>query len=159
MNAERICSVDGCDQKHFGRGYCNMHHKRLWRYGQTEKMRAPRFCSVNGCGLPHFGRGYCNMHYTRLVRNGTVEFVGYQRIENPTYRTVHSRLRQDRGHACRNQCVDCDGQADEWSYDHTDLDELVEPGTGRPYSTDLDRYEPRCKSCHSRFDRKEVAHA
>lgn len=30
---ERKCSVEGCDSKHFGRGYCSIHYGRFRRHG------------------------------------------------------------------------------------------------------------------------------
>ena len=43
------------------------------------------------------------------------------------------------------------GQAEQWSYDHEDPDEMVSP-EGLPYSVDLARYKPLCCTCHWRFD-------
>jgi hypothetical protein len=79
-----------------------------------------------------------------------------KRVETPAYETFHSRLRREVGPATAHPCVDCGGQAEEWSYDHEDPDELlVQPRRGRPvvrYSTNIDHYEPRCRSCHRKFD-------
>ena len=30
----RICSVDGCDRKHVGNGYCNRHYQQFYNYGK-----------------------------------------------------------------------------------------------------------------------------
>jgi len=32
----RVCSVDGCNRKHFVHGLCNMHHLRQRRYGSLD---------------------------------------------------------------------------------------------------------------------------
>ena len=32
----RVCSVKGCQRKHFGKGFCNMHYLRVRRYGTTD---------------------------------------------------------------------------------------------------------------------------
>lgn len=56
MTAEslyRSCTVPGCDEPHFGRGYCQMHYLRLVRHGSTDKPRRRRTrrlaCRVPGC--------------------------------------------------------------------------------------------------------------
>jgi len=35
----RQCEVEGCDRKHFGKGYCMMHHRRWWKYGNPLKLQ------------------------------------------------------------------------------------------------------------------------
>lgn len=56
----------------------------------------------------------------------------------PRYSTVHNRLMRQRGKASEHDCVDCGEQAREWSFDRP---------TG--FSMDLERYAPRCRSCHN----------
>ncbi|WP_169923695.1 DUF3631 domain-containing protein [Propionicimonas paludicola] len=55
-----------------------------------------------------------------------------------------------------HKCVDCDGLAQEWSYDHADPDERYaadRANYGAAYSLDTGHYQPRCKSCHVRWDK------
>lgn len=59
------------------------------------------------------------------------------------YRAVHWRLKQFRGPARDYLCVDCPGQAEEWSY--------VGP-LENTYSTNPDDYQPRCRRCHRKLD-------
>lgn len=33
MTRERRCSIEGCDAKHFARGWCHKHYERWRRYG------------------------------------------------------------------------------------------------------------------------------
>lgn len=68
------------------------------------------------------------------------------------YESVHGKLMHKRGAATEYRCVDCGSKAAEWSYDHTDPDELHQAGRG-PYSMDLARYLPRCSPCHQAFDK------
>ena len=56
---------------------------------------------------------------------------------------LHQRLRSHRGSASRHVCVDCGKPALDWSQTH---------GTT---GLDLDNdYNPRCRSCHTRYDGK-----
>jgi len=29
----RTCSIDGCEQKHYGKGFCSKHYQRTWKHG------------------------------------------------------------------------------------------------------------------------------
>lgn len=71
----------------------------------------------------------------------------------PSYAAMHSRINHRLGLARRRPCVDCGQPARQWSYDHSDPDELTSP-TGLEYSTDPDHYQPRCRECHDKFDAK-----
>ena len=75
----------------------------------------------------------------------------HARADVVSYGGAHDRLDRDHGLAKTHQCVDCNGPAAHWSYDHADPDELTSP-EGYPYSLDAGHYEPRCSSCHARFD-------
>lgn len=79
------------------------------------------------------------------------EAVRADRVAIPSYGAVHTRLRTSRGPASDYDCTDCGGRAEQWSYDHGDAEELVSE-IGHPYSADLSRYQPRCCSCHRKFD-------
>jgi hypothetical protein len=64
------------------------------------------------------------------------------------------------GSASLYPCVDCGGEAQDWSYDHTDPTELT--GEGRhgmitQYSVWPEFYAPRCRKCHSVFDHGPAA--
>ena len=74
--------------------------------------------------------------------------------DDVTYGGVHFRLASMNGPAGSHQCADCGEWADEWSYNGGCPDEKRDPDSGCPYSTDPDRYAPRCHSCHTALDRK-----
>jgi hypothetical protein len=76
-------------------------------------------------------------------------------VAGTSYELVHHRLRKTRGPASEYLCVDCGNAAQEWSYDGCDPQQLFKPGKTRlAYSLNPDRYEPRCKRCHSEYDRQ-----
>lgn len=77
------------------------------------------------------------------------------RNESLKYTTAHYRIQADRGTAERYRCVDCNGQAEEWSLRH-DVAEVISgpvPGGGiRRWSANVLDYDPRCVPCHRAYD-------
>jgi hypothetical protein len=160
----RTCEVDGCGRRgRLSRGMCHTHYMR-WRlrgdpgggsigaYGRTK-------CEAEGCDRAHFTHGYCKMHYSRWKSNGDPLVVGNVGAAhhlwagtNIGYRGQHDRLRSARGPASSQMCRHCAAPADEWAYDHADPQERRDDQTGLPFSSDLGRYIPLCKSCHQLFD-------
>jgi hypothetical protein len=102
------------------------------------------------------------MHYLRIRKHGSIEKRplprgvehSQWRGDNIGYNGAHVRVRRERGNATLHLCVDCGGLALEWSYDHSDLNELIEEG--KRYSADPQYYQPRCKPCHESFDGHSV---
>jgi len=99
----------------------------------------------------------CHLHWQRLYLHGNPHLVlrGSWKGDDVGYNAVHERLNRSRGRAKSFPCAHCGEQADDWAYDHADLNEKrsVRPeGYALAYSTDPDRYLPLCKPCHSRFD-------
>lgn len=58
----------------------------------------------------------------------------------PEYKSVHQKLFWKRGRASDQTCVDCKNSAQDWSYIH---------GTD---PMNIENYDPRCKSCHRKYD-------
>lgn len=56
----KICKVDGCDKKHYAKGYCNYHYHIATDIGQP--------CSIEGCNKKHYAKGYCKNHYLAYKR-------------------------------------------------------------------------------------------
>jgi hypothetical protein len=73
------CSVDGCERKTHGHGYCRLHYRR-WKAmgdpGPPGLTRRPNgsyknsVCLVEGCLKTPRGRGFCSMHYRRWSKTG-----------------------------------------------------------------------------------------
>lgn len=126
-----------------------------------------RTCSLDGCDRKHFATAMCQMHYFRTRRNGNPHTLrGQDKTSGPdhanwigdqvTYIGAHFRVQRARGSATLHDCIDCYAPAADWSYNHDDPHELRD-GRGYPYSADPEQYDPRCKSCHIRFDNRARA--
>lgn len=73
--AQRICSLEDCDNAHFGKGLCSKHYTRLRRWGTTDP-KPPGTCSVVDCSrelTAGSGRGWCPKHYQRWRAHGDPE--------------------------------------------------------------------------------------
>lgn len=53
----------------------------------------------------------------------------------------HERVVRARGRAAEHKCVDCGGDAKDWSQIHDTCGECIED------------YEPRCRRCHQKYDK------
>lgn len=100
-----------------------------------------RVCSIEGCEHPHAARGVCRYHYNKIRNSGTAV----------TYNEVHSAIIAQRGDARLQRCIDCGGQARQWSYGYRDPNELRSE-TGARFSADPAQYDARCIKCHQQFD-------
>lgn len=157
-----VCTVDDCGRKSFLRGWCKAHYER-WRKGdepigeiRSFEYHAGESCAADGCDRARRIREWCRAHYqmwrlTGVVPDGPVQ-PRSPRLPVVNYFSLHQRLEKDLGKAAGYQCVDCSRQAQDWSYDNSDPDELICSRSGLAYSLDEDRYLPRCRSCHAKFD-------
>jgi len=158
----RLCSIEGCEEPHYGQTWCKNHHRAWWMYGyplinKTKMPAAPRTCVVDGCDFDEAVKRLqlCSTHYARWRSTGDPLGLREHRRGNPRRAFVgndaaHARVIHDRGRASTHQCIDCGQPAAHWSYDHADPDELA--ADRGPYSLDGEHYQPRCALCHKRFD-------
>lgn len=171
----QICKIEECTRALHARGMCSGHYFR-WRVtgvtgGELRKRvnDVPDSCVAPKCTSEDIrAHGLCGMHYQRLRKHGSVEYNGRERYgadhhrwkgEEIGYGGAHERVQSVRGKASEHQCVDCTEQAAEWSYRGGSQKELTKPvkgGNGAvymvAYSPDLTDYDPRCKTCHKRYD-------
>ena len=95
------------------------------------------------------------------LRTGNTSSCGCSRWKGdaPGYKSVHAGIVRARGSATGYHCNTCGVQADEWSYTHSDPDEIhmerIYPSgyVGViAYSADPSHYVPLCTSCHRGMD-------
>ena len=69
------CSVEGCDKKPVGRGWCPKHWTRWKKWGSVEDRPrpTPKICRIEGCDVPSRARDLCKRHYGRWLRQGNPE--------------------------------------------------------------------------------------
>ena len=127
------CSIENCTRtgKYTTTGWCQTHYHRWWRTGDPLGVKQER--GASGADA--------------------VSWKG----DDITYRTMHTRLSAAKGSAAQHDCVACGNRAAHWAYDHTDPDEKTSESPWGPiaFSTDVDRYQPMCQSCHTKLDRGE----
>lgn len=61
IDGVKICSVDGCNEKHRAKGYCKYHYSSI--YMKSKK------CSVDGCEKGQHSNGLCVKHYKHIYRH------------------------------------------------------------------------------------------
>ena len=162
-----ICSVGGCTRPRKGREWCAAHWLRWRKYGDPlgsagvngVDWNVRRDCKIDGCGNKAHARELCQKHFARWRKHGDPLHVAPitgrpLNGEMPTWAAIHKRLFRTYGPARDRPCVDCGRSADEWSYRGGSPNELI-GRVGRfmcAYTEDLSYYEPRCTSCHRKFD-------
>lgn len=162
---ENVCSFPTCGRSPRNKSgllFCEGHYYQHRRGTPLRPLQAygNKKCGAVSCLKTPSGK-YCAMHDARVRRHGDLEAkfkpVGKIGPDNPTwvgdeagYSTVHERLKRTKGSASSNKCTDCGDQAKQWSYDHCCENEKT--SSYGPFSTDLERYQPRCTPCHKTFD-------
>jgi len=69
----RICTIEGCNDKHYGKGYCGRHYTQVYRNGQITRVeKTPKICTIEGCNDKHSGKGYCARHRTQILKYGKI---------------------------------------------------------------------------------------
>lgn len=99
--------------------------------------------------------GLCASHYSMKNRYGEIREWQY-RWGDGGYNPAHRSLQHIRGKARNYSCVDCGEQAEEWSYNGGDPDEITD-GDGRRFTRNVAAYSPRCVRCHRFFDDNPIS--
>lgn len=150
------CRRGDCDKTAHSRGLCYYHYRRMRDAERGEP------CTVESCDRHASMTGLCTGHYSRKWYRENVG-PGVRDMEDPigagpqTYNSMHWSLRRNRGSASEHVCIDCGNQAHHWSYNHSSRNELIDEQSGLAYSPSYDDYDPRCVSCHNRFDAEASA--
>lgn len=75
----RLCSVEGCDCRHWANNFCRMHHARWRRNGDpgiVGKVKRTRSrCRIDGCERPAHAKELCTQHYQRWKKWGESDFA------------------------------------------------------------------------------------
>ncbi len=79
----KVCTVDGCNGKHKGYGYCDKHYQRFKKHGNASVCFNPKKCNVEGCDLKYYGRGFCSKHYQRWVDHGDINHERGSKFKSP----------------------------------------------------------------------------
>lgn len=90
-----ICSIEGCERRHYAKAICRLHYSRQRRTGTTDLLERPRVervpCSVDGCETSSKNRGMCGMHAERRRSGGPVDGpkrnargVPFEKLYRPT---------------------------------------------------------------------------
>ena len=103
---EKKCSVNGCNEYIYHRGFCKSHYDSNWRkipkhspcsipeyHGKVYSRGFCRIhyienvkgkCCVDGCQNHEKTSGYCGMHYGRFCRTGSAGEPGRRQAERGT---------------------------------------------------------------------------
>ena len=83
------CTIDGCTDQPYGRGWCLFHYQRWHRTGTPHRLckgcgnhlpenvrgycskACKPLCAIEGCGKPESAKGWCKTHYERNRIHGT----------------------------------------------------------------------------------------
>jgi hypothetical protein len=101
----------------------------------------------------------CNKEQFNAARKGGRDATKPWPEKWITYQAAHMRVKYLRGSASQHVCVDCAGQARDWSYTGGDSGQFYEiiKGSKLAYSTNPEFYVARCKPCHRKHDGKVMA--
>lgn len=85
----RFCSLDDCNQPHYGLGLCALHWRRQSVTGSTAAPAPkPTICIADDCDRKPRSNGYCPKHFARWRRHGDPLAGRVERGSRPDVCTV-----------------------------------------------------------------------
>ena len=131
------CSIEGCLNKHFGRGWCSLHYNRWYKWGDPLVLKRIQKhittnCSIVGClNGGKLRRGWCSTHWQRWYHYGDTSIRKCIRGGDVEVRFL---FHVDRSYVCWlwTGCINSDGyakfgiggrdgkmvSAHRWAYEH-----------------------------------------
>jgi hypothetical protein len=71
---KRYCSLETCNRRYYGLGFCNAHYQRHKRFGDPKEeiplQGTITPCKVETCTLQARRKGYCDQHAYRIRKYG-----------------------------------------------------------------------------------------
>ena len=131
----RVCDVDGCDRKHYSRGWCKSHYERWRKFGSVENNRTPLgepheyfkrvvlSCVQDECLIWPYGSGN---GYGKLKLNGcshSVHRLACEIVHGPPPTEDH-----EAAHNCGNSMC-CNPQHVRWATHKENQADRIEHGT------------------------------
>lgn len=97
----KICKIEDCQLKHYGKGYCHGHWSRLAANKPLDNTpiqyrvsrSAHRPCSAIGCVKRFYARGYCEQHYESVKRKERPLYKVWINIKQRCYNKNHPRYK------------------------------------------------------------------
>lgn len=77
----RTCQIEGCNGKHYGKGYCRDHWRHFVCGVSVRKFIDPKKCRVTNCSQPFYANNMCQKHYYREKTNGSAEFENLKNVK------------------------------------------------------------------------------
>ena len=108
----KVCSVEGCNTKHYARGLCVFHYNRhkagtdLTR--PYQRKNAYKTCTHQDCNLPHRCKGLCEVHYRRKLLGKNMDadiLMGVAPIGHVVVHQGYSNIKTEDGYKLEHRHV------------------------------------------------------
>jgi hypothetical protein len=67
----KLCLIENCNKKHYGKNYCQIHYQQIYRKGNITNTTIRNYnniekCTINNCTNDHHAKSFCSTHYTQF---------------------------------------------------------------------------------------------